>query len=455
MNKAKYWILRSAIKHEESMRDVAYQWGLPHNEVAVAANHLFENGDIKARLIADNQDLEETPNTILKISEIQAHLDGKLRASYVLTERGGARWEAVANPDWNRYFVWYCNEYKVAPAQLFQCELIGIDRELMKEILRLDCYLPGNAIHLPETEVWEVIEPWQPTYWKTLPKAYRVRYQARDRVPHICPETPPDLFETYKQTKKWYSEIKQWYRDPEFEEQPSLVRDDTATNYYPANPEISSERVKYLILSYAVMRDTDFGDFGSIVLDCNLSHAETLTAANSLFQSGEILAQVYRSKAKVSDVVMTSAEIQANLDGKLQAYYYLTPQGSSRWEALAHPNWHQYYTYLCQDYQPGEVPEYEIEIASTSRQLIEKILSVSCYVLSEVPIPGTEIWSEISPWQATYWKTLPKAYRVRYRARQNNYLIEGNISPEWEAARGKAYKWFSGIQEWYRDHQFE
>ena len=455
MNKSEYWILRSAIKHEECLRDVAYQCGLTHSEVAVVANHLCQNGDIKTRLIPDNQDRKETPNAILTISEIKAHLDGKLSSSYVLTERGGARWSALANPDWNRYFVWYCNDYKVAIGELFTYELIGVDRQLIEELIGIDCYLPGNAIHIPQTEVWEVIEPWQPTYWKTLPKAYRVRYQARDRVPHICQETHPDLLKKYKQTEKWYSEIKQWYRDPEFEEQPSLIRDATTTNYYLATPETSSERVKYLILSYAVMGDTDFRNFGSVALDCNLSHPETLTAANSLFQNGDILAEVYREGTQVSDVVMTIPEIQDNLDGKLQAYYYLTAQGSSRWEALADPNWYHYYTYICQDYQPGEVPEYQIEITSISRQLIEKLLSVSCYVLSEVPISETENWSEIEPWQATYWKTLPKAYRVRYRARQNNYLIEGNISPEWEAARGKAYEWFSGIQEWYTEPQFE
>ncbi|HBB30900.1 MAG TPA: hypothetical protein DDZ80_27840 [Cyanobacteria bacterium UBA8803] len=457
MNKAEYWILRRALKHEESLRDVAYECGLALAEVAVAANRLFQNGDILARVIDGDKDLENSPNVVLTMSEIQAYLDGKLRASYALTSQGGARWEAIAQAEWNRYFVWYCNDSKVVKGELFECELIGSERQLIEEIIRIDCYLPGHSIHIQETEIWEVLEPWQPTYWKTLPKAYRVCYQARDRVPHICKETPPDLFEAYKQAEKWYLEIQQWYTDPKFEDELSSPNNYTVTNtnYYAPTPETSSERAKYLILDYAVMRDRDFGDFGIVALDCNLSHTETLTAANSLFQNGDILAQMYCEGTQVSDVVMTIPEIQANLDGKLQVYYYLTAQGGRRWEVMVQPNWYQYYRYVCKDYKPDKIPEYEIEITSYSQQLIEKLLSVSSYVFSEIPIPGTESWDEIEPWQATYWKTLPLAYKVCYRARQNNYFINANTSPEWEAARSQAYEWFSGIQQWYTEPQFE
>ena len=453
MNKAEYWILRRAVKHYECLRDVAYECGLNQAEVAGAANRLFHNGDIKARVATHDEDFEETPNAYLTMSEIQACLDGKLRAYYALTPQGGNRWEAVAHADWNRYFEWSSEKYNVE-SELFDCELTGSNQQLIEELLSIDCYLPSHSIHIPETEIWDVLEPWQPTYWKTLPRAYRVRYQARNRVPHICGDTPLDLFEAYKQAEKRYSEIRQWYTDPKFEQEPSRFTDYTATNYYVADRETASERAKYFILSYAVMRDSDFGDFGGVALDCNLSHAETLTAVHSLFQNGDILAQVYRGGTKVSDAVMTEAEIGANLDGKLQAYYYLTPQGGTRWEAMAHPNWNQYYKYICKDYRPDEIPEYEIEIASFSRQLIEKLLSVSSYVLSEVPIPGTEIWDRIEPWQATYWKTLPKAYRVRYQARQNNF-IDVNTSPEWDAAMSQAYEWFSEIQQWYTEPKFE
>ncbi len=104
MNKAEYWILRRAVKHYECLRDVAYECGLNQAEVAAAANRLFQNGDIKARVATHDEDFEAPPNAYLTMSEIQACLDGKLRAYYALTPQGGNRWETVAHADWNRYF---------------------------------------------------------------------------------------------------------------------------------------------------------------------------------------------------------------------------------------------------------------------------------------------------------------------------------------------------------------
>ncbi len=32
----------------------------------------------------------------------------------------------------------------------------------------------------------------------------------------------------------------------------------------------------------------------------------------------------------------------------------------------------------------------------------------------KIAAPDSVRWSEIAPWQATYWKTLPKAYQAEY-----------------------------------------
>ena len=68
MNKAEYWILRRAVKQYECLRDVAYECGLNQAEVAAAANRLFQNGDIKARVATHDEDFEETPNAYLTMS---------------------------------------------------------------------------------------------------------------------------------------------------------------------------------------------------------------------------------------------------------------------------------------------------------------------------------------------------------------------------------------------------
>jgi hypothetical protein len=457
MNKAEYFILRSAITAHQWLGDVAYKFGLSHAEVAVAANRLFQNGDIKARVFAHKRDPEGTPDIILTMPEIQAVLDGKLRASYELTFQGGAHWEATSHADWNRYFQWDDYNNRFVESELFECESIGINRQLIEDLLNIYCYLPGHAIPIVGTEIWDLLEPWQPTYWKMLPRAYRVRYQAREIVPHMNSNTPLDWYEAHEQAKKWYSEIIQWYTDPQFEEESLNVSYYTDTNYYAAHNETSTKKAEYFILRRVVERYGNYyQDFGGVALDYNLSHAEILNVAYSLFQKGYILAEIYRNGIKVSDVVMTISEIQANLDGKLQAYYYLTSQGGTHWEVLAHPNWNRYYAYTSREYIRNEMNEYECEMICSDRQLIEQFLSIDYYLnVPDIYIPSTEVWDVLEPWQATYWKTLPRGCKVRYQARQNNLTKNLDTSPERQMAMSDAYQWFSEIGKWYTDPEFE
>jgi hypothetical protein len=456
MNRSEYWILRCAVTYHAWLRDVAYKCGLSHAEAAVAANCLFQNGDIQARVFANEKDVEGTPSAILTVAEILAHLDGKLRASYELTPQGGTRWESAAHADWNRYFLWF-NNNKIVESELFEWELIGVDRQLIESLLSNSGYIYSD-FPVPGTEVWDVLELWQPTYWKTLPLAHRVRYQAKDcKVDNIRSKSPPDWYEAYEQAQEWYPEIKKWYTDPDFDDKESSIPiDGTVVNYYITSNETELQKVEYLIMKRVVEGYGDYYDnFGGVSLDCNLSHNETRAAANSLFQKGDILAEVYRNETLVSDVVMTLSEIQANLEGKLPAYYYLTPQGGERWEALASANWNQYYIYFCQDSRLDTIAQYECEIIGLDRQLIEQLFRLHCYLFNdEISIPGTEVLDLVEPWQATYWKTLPKAYRIRFQAREN-HLREANVSSEWEEASRQAYQWFSEIQKWYIDPKFD
>lgn len=461
MNKAEYFILRSAVTTHQWLRDVAYKFGLSHAEVAVAANRLFQNGDIKARVFAHKKDPEGTPNIILTMPEIQAVLGGKLRASYELTFQGGAHWEAIAHADWNRYFQW--DDYnKFVEDELFKCELIGTNRQLIEELLNIHCYLPGHAIHIAGTEIWDILELWQPTYWKMLPRAYRVRYQARGIVPHMNSDTPLSWYEAHERAQKWYSEIKEWYIYPPLEKE-SLNAGNYTNNNHDVEPnETTSNEAEYFILKSVVVRYGDYEqDFPGVALNCYFSHTETLNAVFSLFQKGYILAEICDDGFKVSDVKMTRHQIQANLDRKLQCYYYLTPQGGAYWENLAHPNWNRYYKFSIVDiekftgYLDDEI--YECEMICSDRQLIEQLLNINCYLsVPDVYIPGTEVvWDVLEPWQATYWKTLPRGYRVRYQARQNNLIEDSNISLEEQAAINNARQWFWQISEWYTNPEFD
>ena len=448
MNQAEYWILRKAINHNQCFREVAYECGLSHQEVLVAATRLFQSGDIMAKVWDGSVPFEDIPYLTLTTSEIKAHLDGKLKISYALTLEGGARWEIAAHVDWNRYFQWYHSNYPNADGE-YEWELIGADSELMQWLLGNACYL-HDCTYIPGTQVWDAIELWEATYWKTLPKVYRVRYRARETFDPLGANQSEEWLETQKQIEEWYSKICRWYADPEFE---SEEAEDLNPDYSVVSSESTSEKVEYLILSSAITYETSLA---AVALDCHLSHAETQAAGHSLFQKGDILGIICQGRDRVSDVVMTPSEIQAELDGKLLAYYYLTPKGAARWEAIARPNWNLFYQYHSYPDRKAEgIPQYKCEIISTQRQLTEKLLSLSIY-LFEIPISGTEVWDIIEPWQPNYWKTLPRAYRVRYQGTVNrDRFLKTKTSPEWSSAMKEAYEWLSEIQKWYSDPQFD
>ena len=96
-------------------------------------------------------------------------------------------------------------------------------------------------------------------------------------------------------------------------------------------------------------------------------------------------------------------------------FYGLTQEGGAQWEAFAAPDWHRY---IKEDFQVPDGSEYGIwEVMCAGKGSLE------CYFKSmyfhypiEMVLTSVE-WDYISPWQATYWKQLNGAYRLRFQAR--------------------------------------
>ncbi|WP_333220736.1 hypothetical protein [Microcoleus sp. Pol12A5] len=213
--KIEYLILEFAvIDNYYELRRVAYSMHLSHAETALAADSLFQRGDIKAKVFADEDDTEGTSNVILTRAGIQDHLDGRLLASYYLTPQGGARWEAMADPDWNKFSI--VNFLGQFP---YEEGFLGTQREIIEQLLALDRLLFMYE-HIPGTEKWNVLEPWKATYWKTLPRGYYVscEFQHSDLCPwELDDNTPAEIVEEYKQASQWYENVKKWYTDPSFD----------------------------------------------------------------------------------------------------------------------------------------------------------------------------------------------------------------------------------------------
>ena len=61
------------------------------------------------------------------------------------------------------------------------------------------------------------MEPFQVTYWKTLPRGYQVSCQVESNYYYSKDDFPSDSIESYEQASQWYENIKKWYTEPKFD----------------------------------------------------------------------------------------------------------------------------------------------------------------------------------------------------------------------------------------------
>jgi HEAT repeat protein len=129
-------------------------------ELIETLSHLFHGGDLIAwRIRNDRRSRPFVPSP----DEIDAALCGALDIEYGLTPDGGARWEAMAQYDWNYHVGPWCQDGFDGPSQ----DMIEV-------------YLAWDKRAAPGSERWRTIRPWKPTYWKSLPQGVRVRFQEPD-----------------------------------------------------------------------------------------------------------------------------------------------------------------------------------------------------------------------------------------------------------------------------------
>ena len=120
---------------------------------------------------------------------------------YQLTPEGGAAWEAFARPRWDHFIGDFGSHTEPEePGQLASAEATCADRR------HLLYYLQG--VHWfgweidPKAVVWDMVQPWEATYWKTLPSAHRVRFSILS-----MPEEHPD----YYGSQMWFHSLAEWY----------------------------------------------------------------------------------------------------------------------------------------------------------------------------------------------------------------------------------------------------
>jgi hypothetical protein len=200
MDEAEFWLLDVVVEGRVHLDwllmeelDVALNrpgHGLGPDALLDLVDRLFRGGFIDAYGLQRSEDREDLGRSLHR-SEIEAALYGCGPGfAYGMTARGGARWEAVTKPDWSRFLD------ESAGTDPDDVEVAGLDRDRVASHLRrhtLWAVVPGS-------ERWETLIPWPATYWKTIPRGYRVTADCQREVPTKTPD-----WDDYERWIRWYS----------------------------------------------------------------------------------------------------------------------------------------------------------------------------------------------------------------------------------------------------------
>jgi hypothetical protein len=125
---------------------------------------------------------------------VQYALKNETDLYYAVTDRGGASWEKMSDPKWDRY------TYKRAPDPTI---IEGGSTQVVEELLSLEQCMSGNII--TETIERTTLQPWKATYWKTLPEGYRVQYYTLQEARHPLDAEGIKCYQRWKEVTKWYT----------------------------------------------------------------------------------------------------------------------------------------------------------------------------------------------------------------------------------------------------------
>ena len=190
LSRAEYWILETLVRFKYPLSDYASP---DHELIFNQPSHGLNRADlldtleamVRARWIEthwwDDSIVEDSESGAFfpERDEIDKAMDGRRviemdwasRQSPLLyaqlTPLGGSIWESFACPKWER-FIDDCIQTEVG-------ELSSIEKGNLEYYLLHAHYL--GIIVKAETLKWEIVSPWEATYWKTFPQAHRVRFE--------------------------------------------------------------------------------------------------------------------------------------------------------------------------------------------------------------------------------------------------------------------------------------
>jgi hypothetical protein len=128
-----------------------------------------------------------------------------------------------------------------------------------------------------------------------------------------------------------------------------------------------------------------------------------------------------------------------------EAFYKLTPIGGAAWESFARPDGSLFIKGIGTRIDDGGDPPYPSRgyAICPARRIIERYLELAHHIGHEIDKASLR-WDIVSPWKATYWKTLPTAHRVRYKMIYHDVYAENTGWPPVASAV------FDLSRAWYR-----
>jgi hypothetical protein len=138
-----------------------------------------------------------------------------------------------------------------------------------------------------------------------------------------------------------------------------------------------------------------------------------------------------------------AAEIERALGGpREQTWYGLTEAGGVAWEQAAKPDWRSYVWYAREE----EGGAWGHTILCADPALAARYLAYQRAIWLKPGVVAEESLRHdtVRPWEATYWKTLPAAHRIRFNtgAEPNRWPDPGDLARS---------EFPDGVPRWHRD----
>lgn len=169
--------------------------GLNSNALAGILMGLLEKGLIEFMGSGDTPVVPKRDEIVLAMTADGADCEEGLY--YGLSARGGKQWEAFAQPDWHLFID--ATSGSGVDIGMEQAEYICAVKERLERYFEL---AQRALAVVDQTSVeWDVLIPWQATYWKVLPVGHRVRFQCTGEIR----EFTFNPWRAMDDMKRWYA----------------------------------------------------------------------------------------------------------------------------------------------------------------------------------------------------------------------------------------------------------